>query len=142
MTTKEYLGQIIRLDMKINNRLLEIEQARKLACSISAISYEERVQTTPNFDKIGTALCKIEQMQERLNNLIDEYVDKKMALIEQIENIENEIHRTILYKKYVNGELFTKMEEEFNYSYRNLMRHYKKALIVFEEKYGYLYLDE
>lgn len=142
MTTKEYLGQIARLDMKINNKLGEIEQAKELACSVSAINYSnERVQTTPNFDKIGTALCKIEKMEEHLNNLIDIYVDKKTEIIEQIENIDNEIHRTILYRRFVNRELFTEMELDLNYSYRNLLRHYKKALMKFEEKFGYLYLD-
>lgn len=141
MTTKEYLGQIRILDMKINNKLVEIEQAKELACSISAISYEERVQTTPNFDKIGTALCKIEKMQEHLNNLIDKYVDKKAEIIEQIENLENGIHRTILFMRYIEGKKFIVMENEVGYSYRNLLRHYNKALNSFEKKYGDLYLN-
>ena len=142
MTTEDYLGQVIILDMKINNKLIEIEQAKKLACSVSAINYSnERVQTTPNFDKIGTALCKIEKMQEKLNTLIDVYADKKTEIIEQIESLENNIHRTILVRRYIEGKKFTEIEDEIGYSYRNLQRHHNKAKISFENKYGVLYLD-
>ena len=77
MDTKTYLQQISRIDRKINNKLSEISQLKELSVSISAIKNEERVQTMPNFDKIGTAYCKIEKMEEELDKLIDEYVDKK-----------------------------------------------------------------
>ena len=63
MTTKEYLGQISRLNRMINNKLVEIAQLKELACSVSAIQTGERVQTTPNYDKIGTAYAKIDEME-------------------------------------------------------------------------------
>ena len=143
MTTVDYLRQVRILDTKINNRLIEIEQAKKLACSIAAVNYSnERVQTTPNFDRIGSALCKIEKMQENLNNLIDTFVDKKEVILNQIENLESEIHREILYKRYVEGKRLVEIEEEISYSYRNLQRHHNKAIMKFEAKYGDLYLND
>lgn len=142
MTTVDYLRQVRILDMRINHRLIEIEQAKKLACSVSAINYGERVQTTPNFDKIGSAICKIEKMQENLNKLIDSYADRKTEILEQIETLENEIHRDILYKRYVEGKKLVEIEEDVNYSYRNLQRHHNKAIMKFEAKYGELYLNK
>ena len=68
MDTKTYLQQISRLDRMINNKLSEISQLRELAMSVSAVKNEERVQNTPNFDKIGTAYCKIEEMEEKYDN--------------------------------------------------------------------------
>ena len=62
MTTKEYLGQISRLNRMINNKLTEIAQLKDMAVSISATQSGERVQTTPNFDKIGTKYAKIDEM--------------------------------------------------------------------------------
>lgn len=59
MTTKEYLGQISRLNRMINNKLTEIAQLKDMAVSISATQSGERVQTTPNFDKIGTKYAKL-----------------------------------------------------------------------------------
>ena len=59
MTTKDYLNQINRLNMLINNKLAEISQYRELSYSISAIKNEEKVMSSPNQDKIGTNIAKI-----------------------------------------------------------------------------------
>ena len=81
MDTKQYLSQISRLNRQIQNKLSEISQLRDLSMGIRAISNEERVQTTPNFDKIGTSIAKIDEMERNLDKMIDEYVEKKNVII-------------------------------------------------------------
>ena len=139
MTTKEYLCQISRLDRMINNKLSEISQLRELAMSVSAITNEERVQTTPNFDKIGTAYCKIEEMEEKLDKLIDEFVDKKNLIISQIDKIENETYYEILFARYIEKKTFEKIADEMTYSWRQVIRLHGRALQEFEKKYGNTY---
>lgn len=139
MDTKQYLGQISRLDRMINNKLAEISQLRELAMSVSAVKNEERVQTTPNFDKIGTAYCKIEEMEEKLDKLIDEFVDKKNLIISQIDKIENETYYEILFARYIEKKTFEKIADEMTYSFRNVTRLHGRALQEFEKKYGNLY---
>ena len=63
MKTKDYLSQVSRLNKMINNKLSEISQLRELSISISAIGNDEKVQTSPNFDKIGTTVAKIDEME-------------------------------------------------------------------------------
>ena len=140
MTTKEYLCQISRLDRMINNKLSEISQLRELAMNVSAVKNEERVQTTPNFDKIGTAYCKIEAMEEKLDKLIDEFVDKKNLIISQIDKIENETYYEILFARYIEKKTFEKIADEMNYSFRNTTRLHGLALREFERKFGEKYL--
>lgn len=139
MDTKQYLQQISRLDRMINNKLSEISQLRELAMSVSAVKNEERVQTTPNFDKIGTAYCKIAEMEEKLDKLIDEYVDKKNLIISQIDGIENETYYEILFARYIEKKTFEKIADEMTYSFRNVTRIHGRALQEFEKKYGNLY---
>lgn len=139
MDTKQYLQQISRLDRMINNKLAEISQLRELAMSVSAVKNEERVQTTPNFDKIGTAYCKIAEMEEKLDKLIDEYVDKKNLIISQIDGIENETYYEILFARYIEKKTFEKIADEMTYSFRNVTRLHGRALQEFEKKYGNLY---
>ena len=139
MDTKTYLQQISRLDRMINNKLSEISQLRELAMSVSAVKNEERVHTTPNFDKIGTAYCKIEEMEEKLDKLIDEYVDKKNLIISQIDGIENETYYEILFARYIEKKTFEKIADEMTYSFRNVTRLHGRALQEFEKKYGNLY---
>lgn len=139
MTTKEYLCQISRLDRMINNKLSEISQLRELAMSVSAVKNEERVQTTPNFDKIGTAYCKIESMEKKLDKLIDEFVDKKNLIISQIDKIENETYYEILFARYIEKKTFEKIADEMTYSWRQVIRLHGRALQEFEKKYGNTY---
>ena len=139
MDTKQYLQQISRLDRMIQNKLAEISQLRELAMSVSAVKNEERVQNTPNFDKIGTAYCKIEEMEEKLDKLIDEYVDKKNLIISQIDGIENETYYEILFARYIEKKTFEEIADEMTYSFRNVTRLHGRALQEFEKKYGNLY---
>lgn len=141
MDTKQYLNQISRLDRMINNKLSEISQLRELAMSVSAIKNEERVQTTPNFDKIGTTYCKIEEMEEKLDKLIDEFVDKKNLIISQIDKIENETYYEILFARYIEKKTFEKIADEMTYSWRQVIRLHGRALQEFERVYGNMYLN-
>ena len=139
MDTKQYLNQISRLDRMINNKLSEISQLRELAMSVSAVKSEERVQNTPNFDKIGTAYCKIEEMEEKLDKLIDEFVDKRNLIISQIDKIENETYYEILFARYIEKKTFEKIADEMTYSWRQVIRLHGRALQEFEKKYGNTY---
>lgn len=141
MTTKEYLTQISRLNRMIQNKLSEISQLRELACSISAIKNEERVQASPNPDKIGCAYAKIDEMERNLDKMIDEFVDKKNEIISQIEGVEDEIYYDILFSRYIEKKTFEKIATDMEYSFRQVTRLHGKALQEFERKYGHLYIE-
>ena len=141
MQTKEYLNQISRMNRMINNKLTEISQLREMACSISAIKNEERVQSTPNFDKMGSTYAKIDEMEHNLDKMIDEYVEKKNVIISQIDSMEDEVTYGILFSRYIEKKTFEIIATEMNYSFRQVTRLHGKALHEFEKKYGYLYLN-
>lgn len=141
MTTKDYLNQVGRLNRMINNKLVEIAQLKELACSISAIQTGERVQTTPNYDKIGTAYAKIDEMERKLDKLIDTYVDKKNHIIGQIDGVEDEMLYNILFARYIERKTFEKIATELEYSWRQIIRLHGKALKQFENQYGKEYLE-
>lgn len=141
MDTKTYLQQISRLDRMINNKLSEIQQFRELARSVSAVKNEERVKTSPNFDKMGFTYCKIEKMEKELDDLIDTYVDKKNLIVSQIDGIDNETYYHILFARYVEKKTFEKIADEMTYSWRQTIRIHGRALQEFEKLYGKTYKD-
>lgn len=140
MTTKEYLNQISRLNRMINNKLVEIQQLRDLALGISSISTGERVQSTPDFDKIGSKMAKIDELEKNLDETIDKYVDLKNRIIGQIESMEDEITYNILFSRYIEKKQFELIAIEMEYSWRQIIRLHGKALKQFEEKFGEEYL--
>lgn len=142
MTTKEYLGQISRLNRMINNKLTEIAQLKDMAVSISATQSGERVQTTPNFDKIGTKYAKIDEMERKIDGMVDELVDKKEKIIQQIDSMEDENTYNILLARYIEKKTFEVIATEMKYSWRQVVRLHGTALKQFEKKYGEGYLNE
>lgn len=142
MTTKKYLNQISRLECMINNKLAEIAQLRELSRSISAVSTEERVRSTPNFDRIGSTYAKIDEMEKNLDKIIDDFTQKKQKIISQIDSMENENVYKILFSHYIKKKSFEKIAVEMDYSYRQTIRLHGKALQQFEEKFGDEYLEK
>nr|DAE65826.1 MAG TPA: Protein of unknown function (DUF1492) [Bacteriophage sp.] len=140
MKTKDYLSQVSRLNKMINNKLSEISQLRELSVSISAIGNDEKVQTSPNFDKIGTAIAKIDELENNLDKMIDEYLVKRERIIAQIDTMEEESVYQILFSRYIEKKTFEKIATEMEYSWRQIVRLHGKALQQFEKKYGEEYL--
>lgn len=136
METKQYLNQISLLDRKINSLIATISEQRVLALSLGALDYGEKVQTTPNFDKIGTKIAKLDRLERDLDALVDEYVDKKAKIIGQIQKMDDELLYTVLFSRYVEKKTFEKIATEINYSYRQTTRLHGNALREFEMLYG------
>ena len=126
----------------INNKLTEIAQLKDMAVSISATQSGERVQTTPNFDKIGTKYAKIDEMERKIDGMVDELVDKKEKIIQQIDSMEDENTYNILLARYIEKKTFEVIATEMKYSWRQVVRLHGTALKQFEKKYGEGYLNE
>ena len=112
METKEYLQQIGRYDRLINNKLVELAQYRSMACSVSAVKNDERVQSSPSYDTMDKIVSKIEQMENEIDMLVDRYIDNKRIIISQIDSMSDEMTYQILFSRYVEQKTFEKMAIE------------------------------
>lgn len=139
METKEYLQQIGRYDRLINNKLVELAQYRSMACSVSAVRNDERVQSSPSYDTMDKIVSKIEQMENEIDMLVDRYIDNKRIIIFQIDSMPDEMTYQILFSRYVEQKTFEKMAIEMNYCYKQIIRRHGKALQEFEQKWGNTY---
>ena len=139
METKEYLQQIGRYDRLINNKLVELAQYRSMACSVSAVKNDERVQSSPSYDTMDKIVSKIEQMENEIDMLVDRYIDNKRIIIFQIDSMSDEMTYQILFSRYVEQKTFEKMAIEMNYCYKQIIRRHGKALQEFEQKWGNTY---
>ena len=139
MDTKQYLGQISRLDRMIKNKMTELSQYRDLIYGLSAVVNEERVQKSPDFDKMTGKVAKVLKIESKIDELIDEYVDKKNVIVSQIDSMENETYYEILFARYIEKKTFEKIADEMSYSWRQIIRLHGKALQEFEKIYGKTY---
>ena len=101
MTAKNYLRQIKKADIRINNLISEKEQLATLAECAGAIPISEKVQSSPRADKMENAIVKMVQVEIELGERIDDFVDIKRKIIRQIEEVGDERYYNILFKRNV-----------------------------------------
>jgi len=141
MTTKQYLNQIRRFDILIENKASEIEQLRSMATSITVATDVDRVQSSGDKDRVGRAVAKILDKEIELEELIEQYYNQKELTISQIETLDTNLYQVLFYK-YVNGYTIEVMSGKMYYSMNHIKRLTNRALENFEDKFGDTYLKQ
>lgn len=103
MTAREYLGQVYRIDQKINSSITEIKRLRALADSIRSPSLTEH--TSPNRQTDAPfvrALERIWQAEERLDTEIARMIELKEQVRAAIERVQNPNEQIVLRYRYIN----------------------------------------
>ena len=100
MTSKQYLEQINKLNLMINNKLQEIYELRTIATRVTISTENERVKSSPT-NVLENSVAKIIDKQWEIERLVDELIDKRTTIIAQIDAIENQRFYSILTYKYV-----------------------------------------
>lgn len=141
MTAKEYLMKLKYLDTEINRKLEKISALRASLTSIPAVNTsEERVQgsSTSNDARFVRTLAEINELEIEVNENIDNFVDEKRKIINQIYQLDNDLHIKILYKKYVEFKDFILIAEELKYCHQYILNVHGQALKDFENVIGML----
>lgn len=141
MTTKEYLGQMRNIDRLIKDKLDEASKWRNIATNISVSIGEINVQTTKRPDKMSEAISLALDYEAESNMLATELVKIKHKITRQIDMIGDSMYYNILKSHYIREQSIVELAVEYNYSYKQMGRYFKRALFAFEEMYGDAYID-
>ncbi len=139
MTTKNYLLQARQLNYKITNKMYEKDQLKSLLTSVSSPVKDVNVQTSGSGDRIGDTVCKIIMLEQEIDKLIDNYVDTKNHIIQQMEQLEFKYYQ-ILFYRYVMERHFEAIAQCTGYTLRHVKRLHAEAVERFEQKFGDEYL--
>lgn len=123
----------------IKTKRMEISDLKEMIYGISSPDYKEKVQTTPNFDKIGSCIAKIDERERELLFSVNQYVEKAKEIECQIEEMDSKNDYEILSLRYIRCMGFEEISKRMNYSRRQITRIHEKAIKNFEKKYGDLY---
>lgn len=134
MTAKEYLQQLHKMNVIINQRNQEKADLRARLSSIGSIDYsKERVQTSllagAGYEK---EIIKIINLENEIDRLNDEYVDLRHKIIGEIHNMTKPDYMRILYKRYVENKRLEQIAAEMNYTYQYVRELHGYALQEFE----------
>lgn len=135
MKPKEYLSQIRRLDVLIEQKIKERDELKKY--DISGVEFgAERVQTSPTGE--GPQVRTVERLIEyetEINRMIDDFYDLKRRLIGQIQAIPRTEYVQLLYKRYVEYKRLEEIAVEMNYSFEWVRHIHGNALVEFGKRF-------
>lgn len=103
MKAKEYLKQLQKLNRMIENKIMEKEQWKTIACGISAPTAPEtgvRVQKSGSQQKMADAVARYLDMESEIDQCIDTLVDTRTEIIAVIEQLPPAQY-DLLHKAYV-----------------------------------------
>lgn len=135
MTARTYLEQINKLNMMIENKLQEIYALRTTATRVTVSIEQERVKTSPS-NVLENTIAKIIDKEWEIDKLVDEMIDKRSKIVEQIDAIENPKFYSILTYKYVQCMSNKEVEQKMKLQERQVKNLHHDALCEFERIYG------
>lgn len=135
MTAKEYLQKVRNKDREINNLISDKETLVEMMYSLSGAGEGERVQTSRNNDKLGTLYSRIDEKERKITQKIDELIDFRLKVSDEINRLEDIRYVSILHKRYIRFQSWERIAIDLGYNVRYVQRLHGQALIEFEEKY-------
>lgn len=135
METKRYLEQIERLDRMIQNKLSEICHLKRIATAITITPKEVNVQVSKDNDSMGNAVAKLVDLEKETDKLVDDYIDKRKRIIEQIDSIDDTNMYHVLSERYIMHKDLSVIAVEMGYSFKQVCRIHGNALVEFERLY-------
>jgi DNA-directed RNA polymerase specialized sigma subunit len=128
MTAKEYLGQALELNKKINHMQLLYEAVKAdygfTTRLLDGMPKNPNVSVTQVCDQ---AIRSIE-MNDEINGEIDRLIALRNEIADVIWEVPDLQERVILYGRYVNFYSWEKIAQDMGYSERHVLRLHGSAL--------------
>lgn len=127
MNAKEYLLRYRELDASINSLCDELAHWRAIATRVSPPDKFEGKSTAPS-DKVGQAVAKIIDLENRINAEIDVLVDMRDDIRAKISAVDDARLRQILVMRYINFKRWEDIAETMGYEQRYIFKLHGYAL--------------
>lgn len=134
MNSKEYLQEIRKMNDDINEKKMDLHELKIMSKSIHAINNGEKVQSSPNFDKIGTWIAKIDELEREIERMKDVFGDRKNEAVDFIMLLDKPRDRDLIFRKYILFEKNKKISQDYGIKERAVKKAHKIALERLDEK--------
>lgn len=133
MTAKEYLTQLITLDDEIKRKQQRLETLRDVALNTTPHYESEAVQHTREKNPLEKIMAKVIDLDREIDSDVDALVDLKTEVWEQLDRMEDERYKKILWLKYAERKTWKFIANDVVLTRRHAIRLHKPALDAFEK---------
>jgi len=132
MDAKEYLTQIRKISMQINEKSEEIAKL-KAQIEGGSISYEKDGTTSGHTDTERNAhmIMRLTELKDEINHQVDMLILAKQRAMALIDMVPDANQMTVLYERYIHLRSWEKISEKLNYSLHYIYRIHNLALDEF-----------
>lgn len=137
MTVKEYLQQIYRCECEIKRIQDQIDRIHDDMYSLSSPSGQTdvRVQTSTSGDSMLRLIAKADEITHDLHERKARLYDLSNQICKQIETLEDERYRNLLYHRYVVMWTWEQIAVDMRMAVRHIYRLHGDALQAFGKRY-------
>lgn len=129
---KEYLNQIKFTNQEIESRVEERNRLRQSVMLKTSSFKEDKVQESGATD-FDDKYMKFIEVSEEINRKIDDLIDLKMKVSNQIDHLDKPEYRILLRLRYIDLKNFEEIAVKMNYDIRQVTRLHGNALQEFEK---------
>lgn len=134
MDAKEYLTQIRKISMQINEKSEEIAKL-KAQIEGGSISYEKDGTTSGHTDTERNAhmIMRLIELKDEINYQVDMLILAKQRAMALIDMVTDTNQMMVLYDRYIHFKSWERISTEMNYSLPYIYRIHKLALAEFQD---------
>jgi len=138
MNAKDYLKQLKKLDVMIQDMEEQLEFLHEQASSAGAIRYDkEKIQMTQVSSKLEELVLSYIELENEIKKERLTFQLKKQKIIHEIHEIDDIEGKyiSVLYKRYVEYKSYELIAVEMNYSFDYVKELHRDALERFHRKH-------
>ena len=128
MNAKTYLSQAIILDQKINSQLEQLEHFKALSQKITTSYRSEKVTSSKDKSPMESAIIKLAMAEEKINMMIDSFVDLKDEISRDIEKLGNHEYKMLLELRYLCFNSWDEIARKMHYMSSYIQKLHSRAL--------------
>jgi DNA-directed RNA polymerase specialized sigma24 family protein len=123
-----FLEKIESYNILIRNKLIEQQQLKDLALSITANIGSEKVQSTGRQSRMAEAIDRCVDIEAEITAIIEKYLDEKKNIVSTIEKLDSPTEYNLLHMRYVQGISLSDIADELQKEYTWVTTTHGRAL--------------
>ena len=115
--TYTFLESVERIDIELENKLIEKQQWHDLALKITASMDGVRVQSSSAKDSMGMAVSRCVDAEAEIDREVERLVARKKEVTQTIEQLYSPIEYDVLHKRFIQHKTLQEIADYYKKDY-------------------------